>query len=111
MASNSERIPPRDLDTEAEKARDAAEKAKTEYLAALTNTESSAELKELLNSDYTLCAQLAKTAAEAALLAKRQRTETIANPAAPTASGSPDTGSEPGDLNPDLTTVSKRPRK
>ncbi len=69
MAGNAERVPVRDLDTEAGKARDAAEKAKTEYLDALTNTESSAELKELLKSDYTLCAQLAKTAAEAALLA------------------------------------------
>ena len=92
------------------KAREAAEKAKTEYLTALTNIESSAEVKELLKSDYTLCAQLAKTTAEAALLAKRQRIELATNPAVATASGSPDPGSEPDDLNLDLTTVSKRPR-
>ncbi len=48
MAGNVERVPIRDLDTEAEKARDAVEKVKAEYLAALTNTESSAELKELV---------------------------------------------------------------
>ena len=111
MAGNSERVLIRDLDTEAEKARDAAEKAKTEYLAALTNTESSAELKELMKSDYTICAQLANTAAEAALLAKRQRTETITTPTVAIASGSPDLGSEPDDLNPNLTTVNKRPHK
>ncbi len=58
-----------------------------------------------------MCAQLAKTAAEAALLAKRQRTEAVANPSTATTSGSPDPGSEPDDLNPNLTTLSKRPRK
>jgi hypothetical protein len=51
MAGNSERVLARDLDAEAEKALEAVEKAKTEYLAALTNTESSAEIKELLKSD------------------------------------------------------------
>ncbi len=109
MANSSERSPPRDLDTKAKNARESEEKAKAEYLTALTNTKSSAGLKELLKSDYTVCAQLAKTTTGAALLAKRQRTK--ANPAAATAFGSPDPGSKPDDLNPDLATVSKRPRK
>ncbi len=80
MAGSSERVPVRDIDTEAEKAREAVEKAKAEYLAALTNTESSAEVKELLKIDYIMCAQVAKTAAEAALLAKRQRAERSLTP-------------------------------
>ena len=63
MAGSSERVPVRDLDAEAEKALEAVEKAKADYLAALTNSESSTELKELLKSDYTLRTQLAKTAA------------------------------------------------
>ncbi len=50
MTISSERIPVRDLDAEAKKAREAVEKAKTEYILALTNTESLAELKELLKS-------------------------------------------------------------
>ena len=64
-----------------------------------------------MKNDYTLCAQLAKTAAEAALLAKRQRIEAVTNLTAAATSGSPDLGSEPDDLNRDLTTVSKTPRK
>ena len=111
MANGTERNPPRDLDTKAKNAREAVEKAKTEYLNTLTNTESSAELKELLKRDYTLFAQLAKTAAEAPLLAKWQCTSLTANPAAATAFGPPGPGSEPDDLNRDLTTVSKRLRK
>jgi hypothetical protein len=87
------------------------EKAKAEYLAALTNTESSAEIKELLKSEYTLRTQLAKTAAETALLAKKQRAKTVPNPTTATSSGTPKPYSKPDDLNPDLTTVSKRPRK
>jgi hypothetical protein len=111
MAGSSDRAPVRDLDAEAEKALEAVEKAKTDYLAALTNPDSSAEIKELLKSDYTLRTQLAKTAAEAALLAKRQRAETLAVTTTATSSGTPEPSSEPDDLNPDLTTVTKRKRK
>lgn len=111
MSNLAESSITRDLDAESKPRREAAENAKTTYVTTLPHNTSSDELKEVLKQDNLLCAQLAKTIAGAALLAKRRIWDNPPVPATATPQATREPAPKADDMNPGFTTLGKRPRK